>query len=286
VVAFAPLTSWAGDNDQPRSLAAEADYLAQNSGQTGWVAEGVTYTKDKGKQKAKGKFRFVFTAAEGKSAGGLTVAILIDPEHGPKSMVVRGGMLGDPFALVDKDGKRYIQLKEGPKGLNPGPDPKVVATLEYSIKADELLVKPGPVLTGSGWELDPTKVIAFKPGKDWRGVVKDDGLRKGAPTQIDADTGYVADAKAWEKLWTAWRGKKALPKIDFEKELVVVITASGSKLLAVVPVHKDGDLRFKVSSRVVGVGPGPLDLGAFGYYFAVQPRKGLKTINGKLIAAK
>jgi hypothetical protein len=52
-VIVAPVASFAQDKDEPRSLADEAAYLADNSGQRGWVAEEVPFTMDDGKKKAK-----------------------------------------------------------------------------------------------------------------------------------------------------------------------------------------------------------------------------------------
>src|SRR5215208_1322479 len=35
---------------------------------------------------------------------------------------------------------------------------------------------------------------------------------------------YVADQAGWERLWRAWRGEEARPKVDFGRELVLVCT--------------------------------------------------------------
>jgi len=123
----------------------------------------------------------------------------------------------------------------------------------------------------------PGAAEAVKPLKEWKGTLKDEALRKEAPTQVASHIGYLTDAKAWEKLWKAWRDKEELPKVDFAKELVLVVTVSGpNQAIVGIGLDGEGDLTLGVGSTKVG-GPG------FGYYLAVVPRKGVKTIDGKPI---
>jgi hypothetical protein len=68
---------------------------------------------------------------------------------------------------VEKDGKRSIKivsdyLFEGGV-LKKDPDPKVVATLDYSFKADEMMVKGGVIRKiWAGFDVDLTRAITFK----------------------------------------------------------------------------------------------------------------------------
>jgi hypothetical protein len=116
----------------------------------------------------------------------------------------------------------------------------------------------------------------IKPIQEWKGGLpkeEDELLRKEAHKN-----GYIANQKDWEKLWKAWRGKEELPKIDFDKQLVTVGTATGSTntLLPKIDLSDEGDLRFNFGFTQDG-SPG------FAYMILVIDREGIKTINGKPI---
>ncbi len=64
---------------------------------------------------------------------------------------------------------------------------------------------------------------AVKLEKEWKGSVEDETLAKDAPA-------VITDAKAFEKLWKAWKIEGKVPAVDFKKELVIITTTSGSKL--------------------------------------------------------
>src|SRR5262245_55333897 len=59
--------------------------------------------------------------------------------------------------------------------------------------------------------------------KTWSGSVDDADLAKDAPD-------YIADAKAFEKLWKKWKIEGKVPEVDFKKEIVLVTTTVGSRL--------------------------------------------------------
>src|SRR5262245_40673567 len=63
----------------------------------------------------------------------------------------------------------------------------------------------------------------IKPNKMWSGSVADQALQKDAPR-------VIVNAKDLEKLWKAWMIKDEMPKVDFEKEIVVIATTVGSRL--------------------------------------------------------
>ncbi|PQO40211.1 hypothetical protein [Blastopirellula marina] len=115
--------------------------------------------------------------------------------------------------------------------------------------------------------------FAAEATDSWSGKIKDETLRKLAP-----EVGFVADAETWKKLWTAWRSEEEAPAIDFEKELVLVATVPGPNLVIMQPVLEDGDVKFRVGGTKIG-GPG------FGYKLMKFSRDGVKTVNGKPIAA-
>ena len=119
---------------------------------------------------------------------------------------------------------------------------------------------------------------ADEPGKavpvlqKWDGVVKDEALRKSSPM-----TGYVANEKAFAKLWKDWRPDEKEPKVDFEKEIVLVGVASGPNRVTLQPFLNDkGDLTVHSRSTLIG-GAG------FGYGMVTVKREGIQTIKGKPI---
>ena len=66
-----------------------------------------------------------------------------------------------------------------------------------------------------------------EPTGTWSGKIKDESLRKLAP-----QSGFIADADTWRKLWTAWRPDEDLPKVDFAKGLILVGTVPGPNVAA------------------------------------------------------
>src|SRR5262245_35710384 len=88
--------------------------------------------------------------------------------------------------------------------------------------------------------------------------------------------GVIADPMAWAKLWKTWGGDKEAPKVDFEKELVLVAAGPGRNIIQVedLKLNDQGDLKFKwsITERA---GPG------ITAKFLKVSREGVKTVNGK-----
>ncbi len=112
--------------------------------------------------------------------------------------------------------------------------------------------------------------------KEWKGgtnEAKDNDAWRHAP-----DDNVIADPKAWAKLWKAWRFDKELPKVDFEKELILVVASEGPN-----PIRNDkltlnatGNLQFDWS-HTDKLGPG------YRYLILRVSRDGVKTVNGTAI---
>jgi len=144
-----PISSFAEDKKEPRSLSAEAAYLAEKGGKNGWVSEEVTLSKDDGKQRAKARLLTRFEADEGRATGCLLLAI--DYTYGSRDPGRRV-----QFELVEKDGKRSIRIIDG----------RETSVLEYAIDADKLTLKGGVIRkTWLGWDVDFTKATSFKTGE-------------------------------------------------------------------------------------------------------------------------
>jgi hypothetical protein len=103
--------------------------------------------------------------------------------------------------------------------------------------------------------------------KEWKGSVDDADLAKDVPD-------YVADVKAFAKLWKKWGIEGKVPKVDFKNEIVIVSTTSGSRLSLSARLDDQGDL------EVVGIATSDFGPG-FRYAMETVPRKGVKTVNGK-----
>ena len=110
-----------------------------------------------------------------------------------------------------------------------------------------------------------------QPSKQWSGSVDDLSLRKAAPE-------FILSAKELEKLWRAWKETGPVPQVDFAKNLVVVSTTQGSILRFAATLDKQGNL------QVAGLATRDLRPG-FRYVIAVVSREGVKTVNGKKLAA-
>jgi hypothetical protein len=116
---------------------------------------------------------------------------------------------------------------------------------------------------------DKGKVI--KPEREWVEVINDEKLSKESPKD-----GIIVDAKAFEKLWKAWRKDEKVPKIDFDKNLVVITLSLGgpNKPGCTATLYKDGNLKIEAMSTLIGGD-------AFGYSIGVYPKAGIKKVNDK-----
>jgi hypothetical protein len=123
--------------------------------------------------------------------------------------------------------------------------------------------------------LTPALVAAdakeIKPVEKWSGSVDDEKLLKDAP-----ENGVITDAKTFEKVWTSWKVGEKMPKLDFDKVIIIFTTTSGSKISAKPMLDEKGDLKF------LGIATRDLKPG-FRYDMQVVEKEGVKTINGKEI---
>ncbi len=134
-----------------------------------------------------------------------------------------------------------------------------------------VLALVGPVPSAAPAGEKPVKAV-----KEWKGkflAKEDEPLMKEAPK-----SGYLTDQKSWGKLWKAWRGKEELPRLDFEKQLVLVGAAECGRntIGADFKLDDKGDLKGGFMATEIG-GPG------FVYVIVVVDRSDIKTYNGKAI---
>jgi hypothetical protein len=113
-----------------------------------------------------------------------------------------------------------------------------------------------------------------KPLQSWQGKLKDEALRKAAPS-----SGLIARAKDFEDLWKAWRGSEKVPQVDFQKELALIMTAGGpNRVTIMTALDEKGNLKATGIATLIG-GPG------FGYQIITVSRAGIRTVNGKEVPA-
>src|SRR5262249_18151183 len=110
----------------------------------------------------------------------------------------------------------------------------------------------------------------IKPTREWPGCVADQDVRQKAPE-------CITTAKELKKLWEAWKIAGKLPAVDFTREIVVVVTSTGSRLkLAGARLDEKGNL------EVLGLGTRDERPG-FRFVLATVSREGVKTVNGKAL---
>lgn len=109
---------------------------------------------------------------------------------------------------------------------------------------------------------------AVKFSKQWKGSVDDEALQKVGPE-------VIANAKTLAELWKAWKVEGKAPKVDFDKEIVIVQTAGGSRINV-------GDARLDEKGNLQVLGMATLDLApGFRYVIGTISRDGVKSVNGK-----
>jgi hypothetical protein len=112
-----------------------------------------------------------------------------------------------------------------------------------------------------------------KLAQEWRGSVADRNKEKETPK-----AGFILDQKSFDELWRSWNVGKAVPTIDFNKNIVLVVIGHGSKVSVVPSLDDKGNLKWIIVGTR-GDNPG------FRYHMAVVNKEGVKAINGVALPA-
>ncbi len=121
----------------------------------------------------------------------------------------------------------------------------------------------------------PSKYKQLKPIHNWCGLVKQE-LRELAPKK-----GYIANNLEWSKLWKTYRGDEELPKINFDRQVILLYVHFDANALSLEPVLSNkGDLIRATSFTELG-----MSRDVCSYIFVSVDRKGIKTIEGKAISS-
>jgi len=116
---------------------------------------------------------------------------------------------------------------------------------------------------------DPIKT----PTVELSGSLDNINLMKQAPP-----AGVIVTPQGWQRLSEAWLIKNP-PKVDFNKEFLVVATTQAGKLVLNTKLGPDGDLRTEALDNADTQG---------GFRYAVRSvkRDGVRTVNGKPLPAE
>jgi Tol biopolymer transport system component len=120
----------------------------------------------------------------------------------------------------------------------------------------------------------PEQIV--RPVKTWSGKVADKALENKKPAN-----GILVNARSFAELWEAWRDPEKLPKVDFKKNLVVVVT--GKNIIPEIQYGIDGKGALLEMTRAEAVGE---KIEGFAYFIAVLPRAGIKSFKGQKIPSK
>jgi len=117
----------------------------------------------------------------------------------------------------------------------------------------------------------------IKVEKAWEGEIKLE-LRQQAPPN-----GFITNEKAWAKLWGAYRGNDELPKIDFDKQMILVGVGKDPNSIGYDPdrltLNEEGDLKVVYGGTDM-LYPNPKTCR---YIFLLISREGVKAINGNAV---
>jgi hypothetical protein len=116
----------------------------------------------------------------------------------------------------------------------------------------------------------------LRPLQTWNGALKDKKLEGKKPAGE-----VLVTEQTFAELWRAWRGKDDVPKVDFRRAFVVVLTDKFGSLGAQFGIVEGG-----LSERMRSLGSGSKAEEGFSYLIAVFPRDGIKSFNGRAIPAK
>jgi hypothetical protein len=115
----------------------------------------------------------------------------------------------------------------------------------------------------------------IKSKQGWEGMIKIE-LQKEAPQKS-----YIANNLDWAKLWKTYRENESLPKVDFDREIVLVSINNTSDPFQIIPsLSVTGNLTF----TTLGTPTARQKANERAYVFELIDRTGIKTIDGKPIS--
>jgi hypothetical protein len=186
-----------------------------------------------------------------------------------KELLLIGTWRGTAFKFLSevKNGDLQVELV-GDKNVEAGFRYRIVSLSRAGIT--KFQGKDLPALdTSSVGEPKPipTELKAERPTVALSGDILDEKLQQAAPV-----AGVIVSQKGWDMLVKAW-GLKDVPKVDFNKELLVVGTWRGT-IFDLTPVVTKGDLSIVIKGTK-DLAPG------FRWMIVSVKREGIKTLQSK-----
>jgi hypothetical protein len=72
----------------------------------------------------------------------------------------------------------------------------------------------------------------IEPLNSWIGKTRDETHLNAAPVN-----GIIQDQEAFETLWGKWHPGDDLPKVDFDKEMILTATVEGPNRISIIGLH-------------------------------------------------
>lgn len=192
----------------------------------------------------------------GSSAGTLELTHT-DPNEKNEPFTMSFRLLGDTLVLFTS------------KGLSDKTPAEISAKkMEFGLMVLKRLGQAGEPGTPKA-----TNTIQIKQA--WDGILPKADLDRDWPAR-----GVVGDTKTWARIWKAWRGGEKQPEIDFERQLVVVLQASGPNKIDMPRLQLDKTGNLTIPPSVSTLLP---EDGRNGYKIMVIDRAAIKTIEGQPI---
>ncbi len=119
----------------------------------------------------------------------------------------------------------------------------------------------------------PAQYQQIEANQSWCGTIPKE-IRSAAPTKR-----YINNNLEWAKLWKTYRCNEELPKLNFDREIVLLYVHFDANTVEMIPVLSNkGNLIANFSFTEVGMADSPCT-----YVFISVDRRGIKTIDGKAI---
>jgi RNA polymerase sigma-70 factor (ECF subfamily) len=201
----------------------------------------------------------------------------LDPSRNPKWITLTaadGNMVYGIYSL-ERDELRLC-WQYGPRRALRPTDFQTAGKFEKDRDDDpEVWVLQRPAPDGNRKPAPKDESTAVPIRQAWDGIIRNRQLLKESPPE-----GFVVEAEAWANMWKGWRAGEALPAIDFNKQMAIVLTVPGPNRIAEPELRIDRSGNVKVPLPVSTLLP---DDGRVGYRILIIDRAGVKSVNGRSI---
>jgi uncharacterized protein (TIGR03067 family) len=202
-------------------------------------------------------------------------AFTLDAERKPKWITLSGkdGEITYGIYSLDRDEVRLCWQFGQRRNLRPM-DFKTRKDIDRDDDTEVWVLKrPTPEADNKPPPKKEPKAVPIR--QSWDGVLQNRNLLKESPPE-----GFVVDADSWAKLWKAWRGDERVPRIDFDKQVAIILAVPGPNKISTPDLRLDDTGNLRVPLPVSTLLP---DDGRIGYKLTIIDRAGVKSVNGRSI---